>query len=155
MSQGLDFETVSAGDFGRSLRGIGLNLVVRDVQALVSFLVDVFGMRAHRVSKDFAILTYGEQVMQIHADHTYHSNPLPALIPEAGPRGGGVELRLYDTDPDQATMRARGHAHDAVVLDEPANHPHGLREAIILCENGYAWIPSRGLTPDEQAAVDG
>lgn len=150
----MDFETVSAGDFGRSLKGIGLNLVVRDVESLAAFLVDVFDMRAHRLSKDFAILTYGEQVMQIHSDGTYHSNPLPSLIPESGPRGGGVEIRLYDTDPDEATARAEGHAHDATILDAPANHPHGLREAIILCENGFAWLPSRGLTAEEQAAFD-
>ena len=151
----MDFETVSAGDFGRSLKGIGLNLVVRDVQSLASFLVEVFDMKAHRVSKDFAIMTYGTQVMQIHADHTYHSNPLPSLIPESGPRGGGVEIRLYDTDPDEAVARARAHTHDTTILDEPADHPHGLREAVILCENGYAWLPSRGLTAEEQAAVDG
>ncbi|MFK7945851.1 MAG: glyoxalase [Paracoccaceae bacterium] len=149
----MNFETVSAGDFGRSLGGIGLNLVVRDVPGLAAFLVDVFEMRAHRVSGDFAILTYGKQVMQIHADHTYHSNPLPSLIPEAGPRGGGIEIRLYDTDPDEAVTRADAHVHNTTILDAPANHPHGLREAVILCENGYAWLPSRGLTADEQAAV--
>lgn len=150
----MDYETVSAGDFGRSLRGIGLNLVVRDVEALARFLVDVFEMRAHRVSADFAILTYGAQVMQIHADHTYHSNPLPSLVPESGARGGGVEIRLYDTDPDAATARAEAHDHATTILDKPANHPHGLREAVILCENGYAWLPSRRLTPAEQAAID-
>lgn len=62
----MDYETVAAGDFGRSLKGIGLNLVVRDVERLAAFLVDVFDMRAQRVSRDCAILTYGTQVMQIH-----------------------------------------------------------------------------------------
>ena len=150
----MDLETVSAGEFGRSLKGIGLNLLVRDVEGLARFLVDVFGMAAHRVSADFAILTYGTQVMQIHADHTYHSNPLPSLLPESGPRGGGVEIRLYDTDPDEAVARAEAHSHAATILDGAANHPHGLREAVILCENGYAWLPSRGLTAEEQAAID-
>ncbi len=28
----MDYETVSAEDFGKSLRGIGLNLLVRDVR---------------------------------------------------------------------------------------------------------------------------
>ena len=149
----MDFETISAADFGRSLKGVGLNLLVRDVEGLAAFLVDVFGMQAHRVSRDFAILTYGGQVMQIHADHTYHSNPLPSLLPEIGPRGGGVEIRLYDTDPDEAATRAEAHAHGASVLDAPANHPHGLREAVILCEDGYAWLPSRPLTEAEVKAL--
>jgi len=147
----MDFETVSAEDFGRSLSGIGLNLLVRDVPELASFLVDVFSMSAHRLSNDFAIMRYGGQVFQIHADATYHSNALPGLLPEAGPRGGGIELRLYDTDPDEAARVAQAHAHDATLLADPANKPHGLRECVILCENGYAWMPSRPLTTAESA----
>ena len=82
----MDYETVDAQQFGAGLRGIGLNLLVRDVPAQADFLRDVFGMGAHRVSADFAILTYGDQVMQIHADGTYHSHPLLGLLPESPPR---------------------------------------------------------------------
>lgn len=147
----MDYETVSAGDFGRSLMGIGLNLLVRDVQRSVGFLADVFGMRAHRVSKDFAIMTYGGQVFQLHADGTYHSHPLLGLLPEAGARGAGIALYLFETDPDEAVAKAEsagGH-----ILQMPENKPHGLREAVILDEDGYAWTPSRHLTPDEDAAT--
>ena len=34
----MDFETISADDFGRSLTGIGLNILVRDVKAEAAFL---------------------------------------------------------------------------------------------------------------------
>jgi len=137
----MDYDDIDADSFGRSLRGIGLNLLVRDVAAEVAFLVGVFGMRAHQVSADFAIMTYGDQVFQLHSDGTYHSNPLLGLLPENPPRGGGIEIRLYDTDPDDAVARVE--AHGGTILQEPTDKPHGLREAYTLCENGYVWVPSR------------
>lgn len=139
----MDYATVGAAEFGKSLRGIGLNLLVRNVPAQCAFLGDVFGIESHQVTKDFAIATYGAQVFQIHADGTYHSNPLLGLVPESPPRGGGIEIRLYESDPDVAAAHAT--AAGATVLQAPADKPHGLREAYILCENGYAWVPSRPL----------
>lgn len=140
----MDYETVSPDDFGRSLTGIGLNILVRDVRAEAAFLEQLFDMKAHRLSKDFAIMTYHGQIFQLHADPTYGANPLLSLLPEAGPRGAGAEFRLYETDPDEAARRAALHP-DAVLLQAPANKPHGLRECYILCANGYAWVPSRRL----------
>lgn len=139
----MDYETIDAGGFGRSLRGIGLNLLVRDVKAQVALLENIFSMKAHQVTADFAIVTYGDQVFQIHSDRTYHSNPFLGLLPENSPRGTGIEIRLYDTDPDQAAALAE--TAGATVLQPPTDKPHGLREAYILCENGYAWVPSRPL----------
>ena len=139
----MDFETVSPENFGKPLCGIGLNLIVRGVLKQCDFLAAVFDMKAHRVSADFAIVTYGDQVFQLHSDGTYHSNPLLGLLPENPPRGAGVEIRLYDTDPEDAIQRAI--ATGAVILQEPTDKPHGLREAYILCENGYAWVPSTQL----------
>ncbi|MEL6215828.1 MAG: glyoxalase, partial [Pseudomonadota bacterium] len=80
-------------------------------------------------------------IFQLHSDGTYHANPLLNLLPENPPRGAGIEIRLYDTDPGDAVARAR--AVDATILQEPTDKPHGLREAYILCQNGYAWVPSR------------
>ncbi len=137
----MDFETVSAEAFGASLRGIGLNLLVRDVKAECAFLETVFDMRSHRVSADFAIVTYGTELFQLHSDATYSENPLLNLLPENPPRGPGIEIRLYDTDPDIAAAKAEGAG--GVVLQEPTDKPHGLRETYILCENGYAWVASR------------
>ncbi len=137
----MDYQTVDAERFGRSLKGIGLNLLVRDVQAECRFLADVFGMQSHQVTADFAIVTYGDQVFQLHADATYHSNPLLALLPETPPRGAGMEIRLYESDPDEAVQRAE--VFGATVLQAATNKPHGLREAYILCADGYAWVPSR------------
>ncbi|MFT5786204.1 MAG: hypothetical protein ACI9KK_001558 [Ascidiaceihabitans sp.] len=139
----MDYETISAGDFGKSLRGIGINLLVRDVVEQCRFLEAVFLVKTHQVSADFAIVTYGDQVFQLHSDGTYHSNPLHGLLPDNPPRGAGIEIRFYDTDPEEAVKRAK--ALDAVILQEPTDKPHSLREAYILCKNGYAWVPSRPL----------
>lgn len=136
----MDYETVSADQFGRSLRGLGLNILVRDVPDQVSFLTQVFAMRAHRVSADFAIMTYEGQVFQLHSDATYSANPLLGLLPETPPRGAGLELRLYATNPDEAARRAV--AAGGTLLQPPTDKPHGLRECYILCPNGYAWVPS-------------
>ena len=139
----MDYETITATDFGKSLGGIGLNLLVRDVLAECTFLETVFGMTRYQATADFAIIEYGSQVFQIHSDGTYHSNPLLGLVPETPPRGAGIEIRLYDTDPDVAVAKAL--AAGATILQGPTDKPHGLREAYILCDNGYAWVPSRPL----------
>lgn len=139
----MDYETVSAEEFGKSLQGIGLNVLVHDVHATTAFLAEVFDAGVHQVTEDFAIVTYGTQLFQVHSDGTYHANPLLNLLPENPPRGAGVEIRLYNTDPDAAAARAE--AHGATVLQGPTDKPHGLRECYILCDDGYAWVPSRPL----------
>lgn len=139
----MDFETVSPEAFGASLRGMGLNILVRDVRREVAFLEHVFGMQGHRVSEDFAIMTYADQIMQIHADPTYAAHPLLGLLPESPPRGAGVQIHLFDSDPDEAAAKAE--AAGGHVLQAPRDKPHGLRETFILCENGYAWVASQPL----------
>jgi len=139
----MDLGTVTAAAFGRRLRGLGLNLLVRDVGRSAAFLTAAFGMTVHRAARDFAILGYGGQLFQLHADATFAAHPLAAFLPEAGPRGAGIELRLFDSDPDEACARAA--AAGGHVLKPPADRPHGLREAVILDPDGYAWVPSRPL----------
>ncbi len=148
----MDFETVSPEDLGASLKGIGLNLLVRDVLEEVRFLELVFGVQSHQLSEDFAIISYHGQVFQLHSDSTYGKHPLFNLLPENPPRGVGAQFLLFHTDPDEAATKAEtagGH-----ILQPPMNKPHGLRETFILCQNGYAWVASRPLSMDERAAVE-
>lgn len=141
----MDYDTIPAPEFGHSLRAVSVNLLVRDVLAEVAFLTQVFALTAHRSSADFAILEHAGQPIQLHADHTYAAHPLLGLLPETPPRGAGIELRLHEADPDHAA-RAAAQFPDAVILQPPTDKPaHGLREAVILCPNGYAWVPSRRL----------
>ena len=130
-----------AAEFGRKLRGFGINLLVRDVLASVNFLGEVLQMKVHRDNHDFAVVQSGRAYFQLHADHTYHSNPLPSLLPLDGARGAGIELRLYQIDPDECEVRAR--ELDFVILKKSENRPHGLRECYILDNDGYCWVPSR------------
>lgn len=139
----MDYETVGAPEFGAALRGIGLNMLVRDVAATCAMLEAVFEMTCHQATADFAIVTSGEAVFQLHGDQTYHSNPLLSLLPESGPRGGGLEIRLYDIDPEAAESRAE--AAGMMILQTCTDKPHGLRECFLLCRDGYAWVPSRPL----------
>jgi predicted enzyme related to lactoylglutathione lyase len=139
----LNYDQAGPAEFGAGLRGMGVNLLVRNVPAQAAFLKAVFAMQTHQVSTDFAIVVYGAQVFQLHSDAAYHANPLLGLLPELPPRGAGIELRLYETDPDAACALAEGAG--GTILQPPTDKPHGLREAYILCANGYAWVPSTVL----------
>jgi catechol 2,3-dioxygenase-like lactoylglutathione lyase family enzyme len=147
----MDYETVDAMTFGASLRGLRINLLVPDVAAEVAFLTGALGMTAHRVSADFAIVIHGADALQLHADGTYHSHPLLGLVPETPPRGAGASLHAFESDPDRAHAAAPGAG--GMVLQAPANKPHGVRETCILSPCGYAWTASRPLTPAEQEAL--
>ena len=77
-------------------------------------------------------------IIQLHADLTYHANPLPSLLPEAGARGAGAEFRLFGIDPDVAAARAKTAGWH--ILQAPANKPHRLREAFLLDLGEYCWV---------------
>lgn len=136
----MDLETIGAADFGRSLTGLGLNLLCRDVRGMASFLERVFGLGIHRLSDDFALVRHGAVLIQLHSDATFARHPLHDLLPESPPRGAGVQLYLFGIDPDTAVSRAE--AQGGMVIEAPADKPHGLREATILSPEGYAFSPA-------------
>lgn len=136
----MDLETVDAASFGRSLAGLGVNLLCRDVPATAAFLRDVLGLSLHRAGPDFTLARHGAVLIQLHADATFARHPLHALLPEAGVRGAGVQLYLFGIDPDAACDRAA--AYGALVVEPPADKPHGLREATILGPEGHAFSPA-------------
>jgi uncharacterized glyoxalase superfamily protein PhnB len=138
----------AAPDYGRGLKGFGVNLLVKDVLRTVDFARDILFAETAIADKDFAVMRQrvGGQVLaewMLHADGTYHSNPLLGLLPENGPRGAGAELRLYHLDPDAAASRAKEKGY--VVLMEPMDKPHGMRETYILDPDGYCWVVSLPL----------
>ena len=85
----MELDRIDAAELGRTLSGLGLNLLVRDVPGLAGFLCDVFGMQAHQVSRDFALIDYRGDLFQLHGDHTYHAHPLPGSCPK--PARGAAE----------------------------------------------------------------
>ena len=136
----MDHETVSAAEFGRSLAGVGLNLLSPDVEALARFLETAFGLTVRRLSADFAMVFHGDAVFQLHSDGTFGAHPVLGLVPETPPRGGGAQVYLFGIDPDEAVRRAE--AAGGTVIEQPADKPHGLREATILSPEGYAFSPA-------------
>ena len=136
---------MSAEEYGRSLTGLGINLLVRDIGRSALFARTVLGAEIVYSDKDFAVLRQGpagphQATWMLHADGTYHSHPLPGLMSDVPIRGLGVEIRLYHCDPDRAVAEAKAHHHH--VLAPAADKPHGLREAYILDPDGYCWVPS-------------
>jgi hypothetical protein len=139
---------MSPPDYGRSLRpGIGVSLLVRDVARTVHFLQDVIGATATYADADFAaIRLYGSDLM-LHADHTYQDNPVSGLVKDIEGRGAGVEIRIYGCDPDVAENAARNGGW--TVLAGSMDKPHGLRECVILDDDGYCWVPGVALAGDK------
>ena len=130
---------MSAGDYGRSLAGFGVNLLVRDVARAVAFQGEVLGVETVYANADFAVLGHGGDQWMLHADHSYAEHPLLALTGDGAIRGAGAELRLYGIDPDAAEARAR--ARGDPVLAATADKPHGLRECFLADPDGYIWVP--------------
>jgi catechol 2,3-dioxygenase-like lactoylglutathione lyase family enzyme len=129
--------------YGRALRGFGVNLLVRDVLASVAFQTEVLGVEQVYSNADFAIMRHQGMEWMLHADHTYHDNPLLGLTGDGAIRGAGIELRVYGVDPDAAAARAEAAGH--AVLKAPGDRPHGLREAFIVDPDGYVWVPGTAL----------
>lgn len=136
----MDYEAVKADEFGRSLSGLGVNLLTSDVPMLARFLSGVFDLRIQRLSEDYAMVFHGPHVFQLHADSTFAAHPLHGLLPEVPPRGTGTQFYLFGVDPDVAASRAEAEGH--VVAEPPRNKPHGLREATILSPEGFAFSPA-------------
>ena len=128
-----------APKYGASLTGLGINLLVADVSAAVSFATDVFGAETVYADPDFAVLKLGEMEWMVHADHTYDKHPLVGFVANVEGRGAGAEFRLHGIDPDKAEANARTQGY--TVLAGALDKPHGLREAYILDPDGYCWVP--------------
>jgi catechol 2,3-dioxygenase-like lactoylglutathione lyase family enzyme len=128
-----------APEYGRSLKGLGVNLLVKDVARAIAFQKDVFGAEVVYADPDFAVLRgFGAEWM-LHADHTYSDHPLKGSLDADIARGIGVELRLHGCNPDAAEAKAR--ALGVVVLAGAMDKPHGLREAYLVDPDGYLWVP--------------
>jgi uncharacterized glyoxalase superfamily protein PhnB len=131
---------VSASDYGKSLRGLGFNLIVKDLARSIEFATQVLEATAFFATPGFAAMKLNGQDFMFHADETYRNNELKGILAGNEARGIGVELRVYGLDPDLAELRARDGGW--TVLAGSTDKPHGLREAMILDDEGYLWIPS-------------
>jgi len=129
-----------APDYGQSLSAFTVNLLSTDLARALVFQRDVLRAEILHQDEDLLILQgYGSSWM-VHADHTYDKHALLADTQQATRRGAGVELRLHHCDPDAVATRAREQGFR--LLDGPRDQPdHGLREAHIVDDDGYVWVP--------------
>ena len=102
---------MSGADYGRSLRGFGVNLLVKDIARSVAFQTEVLAVEVVYRDEDFAVIRHHDadgraHEWMLHADHSFSDHPLLALTGDGALRGVGVELRLYEHDPDAAEARA-------------------------------------------------
>lgn len=133
-----------ADEYGRGLKaGIGVNLLVSDVERATRFQTGVLKAEVVYADVDFAVMQAGGTQWMLHADHTYLDNPMTGVIAGVEARGAGAELRLYGRDPDEAEAVARAAGY--IVLAGAMDKPHGQREAIIVDDDGYVWVPGVSL----------
>ncbi|HEY7623393.1 MAG TPA: VOC family protein [Candidatus Limnocylindria bacterium] len=128
---------MSAEAYGRTLAGLTVNLLVRDVARSVPFYREVLELRLLHADDDFAAFE-GEGVkLQLHADHTYERMPWSSRLSEPGKRGLGAEIRILGIDPDAAERRARDGGF--AVLVPVRDWPHGWRDCVLEDPDGYTF----------------
>jgi uncharacterized glyoxalase superfamily protein PhnB len=128
---------MSGADYGRSLMGA------------IHFAKDVLGAEVFFRTDVFAAMKLSGQDFMFHIPSSYRGNELLATLESDASRGVGIELRCYHVDPDAAEARARAQGY--TVLAGSIDKPHGLRECMILDNDGFVWIPSRHLKPDAKS----
>jgi len=128
-----------AKDYGRSLHGLTVNLLVADLEAALAFQREVLGATVVYSDPDFAVCSAAGAQWMLHADHTYDKHPMLSTLDATHLRGAGLEIRLHGCDPDAAEAAARLHGFE--VLSPATDKGHGLREAYVRDRDGYIWVP--------------
>ncbi len=141
MKKRIDDPWMPAPVYGRSLEGLTVNLLVRDIDAARPFHAQVLGGFEVYADPDFAVIRREDAEWMLHADHTYDDHPLLGRTRAAALRGAGIELRLHGADPDGAAKLAAELGFE--VLEPPTDKPHGLRETYIVDGDGYVWVLDR------------
>jgi len=128
---------LSAADYGRTLSGLSVNLIVRDVVRSIPFYTKVLELRLLYSDEDFAAFEREGMRLQLHADHTYARMPWAARLREDSRRGLGAEIRILGVDPDAAEKRARDGGF--TVLVAVRDWPHGWRDCVLEDPDGYTF----------------
>ena len=72
---------MSGDDYGRSLRGFGVNLLVQDIQRSIAFQTEVLATEMVYSDADFAVIRHADAEgrsyeWMLHADHSFSDHPL-------------------------------------------------------------------------------
>ena len=134
---------MSAADYGRTLSGLSVNLIVRDVARSLPFYTGVLEMRLLYSDEDFAAFAREGVRLQLHADHTYAHMPWASRLREDARRGLGAEIRILGIQPDAAEKRARDGGF--TVLVPVRDWPHGWRDCVLEDPDGYTFAVGTAL----------
>lgn len=126
-----------AASYGRTLTGLSLNLIVRDVARSLPFYTEVLGFRATYSDPDFAALERDGVRLTLHADHAYEDVPWASRLTGEARRGSGAEIRILGIDPDAVARAAR--ERGSAVLYGPLTKQHGWREVHVEDPDGYVF----------------
>ena len=130
---------MAASEYSRTLKGLTLNLLVKEIRPALNFAQEVLGAEVVYSDPDFAVLSaYGAEWM-LHADHTYDKHPMGDAVSADAVRGAGIEIRVHGCDPDKAEKGAR--SGNYAVISSATDKGHGVREAFIRDQDGYVWVP--------------
>lgn len=86
---------IPAAEYAATLQGLGINLMVRDIERSLPFHLQVLGAQVLDHDVDFAALKFAKSQWMLHAWHSDDDHPLHRQFTSAGPHGIGAELRLY------------------------------------------------------------
>ena len=128
---------MTAAEYGRTLSGLSVNLIVRDVARSIPFYTDVLQLRLLYSDGDFAAFEREGVRLQLHADHTYARMPWASRLAEDSRRGLGAEIRILGIEPDSAEKRARDGGF--TVLVPVRDWPHGWRDCVLEDPDGYTF----------------
>jgi catechol 2,3-dioxygenase-like lactoylglutathione lyase family enzyme len=130
---------MSAAEYGRTLTGLSVNLIVRDIARSKAFYEQVLTLRVLYSDADFAALELPRLGvrLQLHADHAYAGMPWAERLRDGGRRGLGAEIRILGIDPDAAERRARDGGFTVLVATK--DWPHGWRDCILEDPDGYTF----------------
>ena len=128
---------MSAADYGQTLSGLSVNLIVRDIGRSIPFYSEVLELRLLYSDEDFAAFEREGVRLQLHADHTYAQMPWASRLRDKSKRGLGAEIRILGIDPDLAEKRARDAGF--TVLVPVRDWPHGWRDCVLEDPDGYTF----------------
>ncbi len=128
-----------ASEYSRTLKGLTLNFLVKEIETALNFAQEVLGAEVVYSDPDFAVLSANGAEWMLHADHTYDKHPMGDTVSTGAARGAGAEIRLHGCDPDAAEQAARRGGY--TVMSPATDKGHGVREAFIRDQDGYVWVP--------------
>ena len=142
--------TMEPDELGKNLTGFGVNLICPEPSIYAPSLARVFSLNLIRVDEFYALLTWDDNanfgnLIQVHSDFSYKKTPYYKYFEDSRPRGLGAELRLFNVSPDKSVEQA-SIEQGWQVIESPNDKEHGLREAFLLDNVGFCWVPSVPLS---------